>query len=135
MREHPRWRASHEERDHIVDQLGYHLADGRLSLQEYDERVGRILESRTMGELAALVGDLPFVAESIDREARGRLSAVALRLHSYLWLLLSIFWVVVWHMSSLQVWFSPMLPLAAGALSLAVHWTVRRVLTVGRGGQ
>ena len=52
-------RASDDDRDRLVEQLQRHAADGRLSLDEYAERVDRVLVARTHGELAALVHDLP----------------------------------------------------------------------------
>jgi hypothetical protein len=52
-------RASHEDRDMIVEQLRVAGGDGRLNAEELDERVGAALTARTYGELAALVSDLP----------------------------------------------------------------------------
>ncbi|MGA2829714.1 MAG: DUF1707 domain-containing protein [Streptosporangiaceae bacterium] len=52
-------RASHEDRDRIVDLLRVSAGDGRLSIDELDERVGAALTARTYGELEALVADLP----------------------------------------------------------------------------
>ena len=52
-------RASHEDRDRIVEVLQTSAGDGRLSLEELDERVEAALTARTYGELEALVVDLP----------------------------------------------------------------------------
>ena len=52
-------RASHEDRDRAVDLLRLAAGDGRLTLEEFDERVGAALTARTYGELTALVSDLP----------------------------------------------------------------------------
>jgi hypothetical protein len=52
-------RASHEDRDRIVDVLREAAGDGRLTSGELDERVERALTARTYGELAALTADLP----------------------------------------------------------------------------
>ena len=52
-------RASHEDRDRIVEVLQTSAGDGRLSLEELDERVEAALTARTYGELEALVLDLP----------------------------------------------------------------------------
>ena len=52
-------RASHEDRDEIVEQLRVAAGDGRLTAEELDERLGSALEARTYGELAVLVRDLP----------------------------------------------------------------------------
>jgi hypothetical protein len=39
--------------------LQRHATEGRLSLDEYSERVDRVLVARTHGELAAVMHDLP----------------------------------------------------------------------------
>jgi crotonobetainyl-CoA:carnitine CoA-transferase CaiB-like acyl-CoA transferase len=53
-------RASHEDRDRVVDTLRAAGGDGRLTAaEELDARVERALSARTQGELAALVADLP----------------------------------------------------------------------------
>jgi hypothetical protein len=52
-------RASHEDRDRIVELLRVSAGDGRLSIDELDERVEAALTTRTYGELEALVADLP----------------------------------------------------------------------------
>jgi Domain of unknown function (DUF1707) len=52
-------RASHEDRDRIVEVLRTSAGDGRLSIEELDERVEAALTARTYGELEALVLDLP----------------------------------------------------------------------------
>src|ERR1700729_3740540 len=52
-------RASHEDRDKIVELLRVAGGDGRLDAEELDQRVEAALTARTYGELAALVADLP----------------------------------------------------------------------------
>ena len=52
-------RASHEDRDRIVELLRVSAGDGRLSIDELDERVEAALTARTYGELEGLVADLP----------------------------------------------------------------------------
>jgi hypothetical protein len=52
-------RASHTDRDDVVEQLRVAGGDGRLDATELDERVGAALTARTFGELAALISDLP----------------------------------------------------------------------------
>ena len=52
-------RASHEDRDRIVELLRTSAGDGRLSIEELDERVEAALTARTYGELEALILDLP----------------------------------------------------------------------------
>lgn len=52
-------RASHEDRDKIVELLRISAGDGRLTAEELDERLEVALTARTYGELATLVADLP----------------------------------------------------------------------------
>jgi hypothetical protein len=55
----PELRASHEDRDRIAEQLRVAAGDGRLTVDELDERLEKALSARTGSELAALVTDLP----------------------------------------------------------------------------
>ncbi|MEV6118607.1 DUF1707 domain-containing protein [Streptomyces sp. NPDC052109] len=52
-------RASHADRDRVVDVLTGAAGDGRIMPEELDERVAAALTARTLGELAALTADLP----------------------------------------------------------------------------
>ena len=51
-------RASHEDRDQVVEVLQAAAGDGRLTTEEFDERLGVALTARTRGELARLTTDL-----------------------------------------------------------------------------
>ncbi|MEV5879578.1 DUF1707 domain-containing protein [Streptomyces sp. NPDC052101] len=52
-------RASHADRDRVVDMLAVAAGEGRITAEELDERVAAALSARTLGELAALTADLP----------------------------------------------------------------------------
>jgi hypothetical protein len=52
-------RASHQDRDRIVEMLRVAAGDGRLTAEELDQRLESALTARTYGELALLVADLP----------------------------------------------------------------------------
>jgi hypothetical protein len=52
-------RASHEDRDRVVELLRVSAGDGRLNAEELDERLELAMTARTYGELAKLVADLP----------------------------------------------------------------------------
>jgi hypothetical protein len=52
-------RASHEDRDRVVELLRVSAGDGRLTADELDERLELAMTARTYGELATLVADLP----------------------------------------------------------------------------
>lgn len=55
----PELRASHEDRNRVVDALRVAAGDGRLSTEELDARLESALSARTVGELAELTADLP----------------------------------------------------------------------------
>ena len=55
----PGLRASHEDRDRVVEALRVAGGDGRLSAEELEARLGSALTARTLGELAGLTADLP----------------------------------------------------------------------------
>jgi hypothetical protein len=52
-------RASDADRDIAADILCAAVGDGRLTLDELDDRLGAALSARTTIELAALIADLP----------------------------------------------------------------------------
>jgi len=55
----PGLRASHEDRDRVVDALRVAAGDGRLSAGELEARLESALSARTLSELAGLTADLP----------------------------------------------------------------------------
>lgn len=52
-------RASHEDRDRVVEILRVAAGDGRLTAEELDQRLEAALSARTYAELAVLTTDLP----------------------------------------------------------------------------
>jgi len=52
-------RASHADREHVIDTLKTAFADGRLDKDELDVRVGQTLTARTYAELATVTADIP----------------------------------------------------------------------------
>lgn len=52
-------RASHQDRDRVVELLRVSAGDGRLTGDKLDERLELAMTARTYGELAKLVADLP----------------------------------------------------------------------------
>jgi hypothetical protein len=55
----PELRASHTDRDRVVELLRVAAGDGRLTAEELDERLEAALTARTYSELAVLTTDLP----------------------------------------------------------------------------
>jgi hypothetical protein len=52
-------RASHVDREHVIDVLKAAFVQGMLTKAELDARVGQAFASRTHGDLAAITADLP----------------------------------------------------------------------------
>ncbi|WP_405864623.1 MULTISPECIES: DUF1707 domain-containing protein [unclassified Streptomyces] len=61
----PELRASHADRDRVVDVLRVAAGDGLLTADELDERLEAALSARTVSELAALTADLPPVSVTV----------------------------------------------------------------------
>src|SRR5687767_5675224 len=55
----PDIRASDGERSEVVEVLRAHCGEGRIDLDEFSERVSRVYEARTIGELSEITADLP----------------------------------------------------------------------------
>ncbi|MGZ4537879.1 MAG: DUF1707 SHOCT-like domain-containing protein [Blastococcus sp.] len=68
----PRMRAGDQDRQRVVEQLGKHFGEGRLTVEEFDERVIRAHASVYLDELPALTADLPRDPEPHHRPTRSR---------------------------------------------------------------
>ncbi|MEU0432049.1 DUF1707 domain-containing protein [Streptomyces sp. NPDC006290] len=61
----PELRASHADRDRVVDVLRIAAGDGLLTADELDERLEAALSARTLSELTTLTADLPPVPAAV----------------------------------------------------------------------
>jgi DUF1707 SHOCT-like domain len=55
----PTLRCSDADREHVVAELNRHFTEGRLTLEEFDERSSTAYHARTYADLAPLTADLP----------------------------------------------------------------------------
>ena len=86
-------RAADADRQKIADQLKAALDEGRLSLHEYDDRVGQAYAARTYKELLVLVADLPrpgLSAGEVSARRQAEMRRVARRLPTALLVLWTI---------------------------------------------
>ena len=60
----PHLRAADTDRAAVATVLGQHMSAGRLTVDEYDERLSRAYAAKTYGELDELTADLPPLAAS-----------------------------------------------------------------------
>ena len=92
----PSLRASDDDRERVVARLRENCAEGRLSIEEFKERLDAAYSARTLGELTPLTRDLPEEGPHplVRREPR---SAVARRDRSVgAWASVSAVSVTVW---------------------------------------
>ncbi|MEU8246958.1 DUF1707 domain-containing protein [Nonomuraea sp. NPDC048916] len=61
MAQSPEMRASDVDRDRVAAVLREHTAQGRITMDEFNERLEQLYQSKTYGELARLTADLPDV--------------------------------------------------------------------------
>jgi len=66
----PELRASDAERDVVVTRLREAHAEGRLTVEEFSERLDAALAARTRGDLEELTRDLPAVAAATRKRPR-----------------------------------------------------------------
>jgi hypothetical protein len=64
-------RASDAERDATVERLSAATGDGRLTLEEFSQRMEQTTSARTRAELDRLVADLPADAATAGTEVAG----------------------------------------------------------------
>lgn len=62
-------RAADADREAVAERLRAAVTEGRLDLDEFDDRLGRAYRARIYGELDPLVADLPRPAAAADRGA------------------------------------------------------------------
>jgi hypothetical protein len=89
-------RASDAERDRVGAALRAHAAEGRLTVEELDDRVERAFSARTRRELAGLLGDLPDEGGASPRQGRRRRRRGSFSGHvrTYLWVMALL--VAIW---------------------------------------
>ena len=69
---HDRLRASHADRERVIDKLKAAFVQGRLTKDELDARISQALASLTYAELAAVTGDIPAGLAAARLPAPGR---------------------------------------------------------------
>jgi hypothetical protein len=74
----PNLRAADADREATSERLRRHHAEGRLDTEEFQERIDRCYQAKTVGELEQLVTDLPREPTSEGRFHPGRLRMIPL---------------------------------------------------------
>ncbi|MFF2551898.1 DUF1707 domain-containing protein [Nocardia sp. NPDC058058] len=97
----PGTRASDAERAHVAEALGRHMADGRLNVAEYNERLNRVYGTATREDLALVLGDLPKLSKAPVAQSRsqGRFP-IWQRIEGSAWLAVGLLCLAIWAMVS-----------------------------------
>src|SRR4051794_7461137 len=112
-------RASDAEREEIITALRTHAGDGRLDVEELDQRIGAAYGAKTRRELVALTNDLP----RAPRAPRDERRAFADHLRSYLSVMALL--VVIWAFTGMG-YFWPIWPIVGWGVGIASHANVLR---------
>jgi Flp pilus assembly protein TadB len=67
----PNLRAADADRERAAERLRKGHAEGRLDMNEFQERLERCYEAKTIGQLRELVRDLPRPDEQVTRQSSG----------------------------------------------------------------
>ena len=100
----PRMRAGDKDRQRVVELLGKHFGEGRLTVEEFDERAVRAHASVYLDELPALTADLPREPEQ-HPQPRGGPTRSPMRVPGMLVLLIAM--LLAWSMVAAVVYGAP----------------------------
>ncbi|MGH9139038.1 MAG: DUF1707 SHOCT-like domain-containing protein [Acidimicrobiales bacterium] len=136
MAEHPELRASDGDRERTVEQLRRHLGEGRLTLEEFEDRAAHAYAAKTIADLTPVLADLPTLAPKRSgppmrqrapkpAKERGAMRSPAFRMHLYIWVVLVAFFVVL-GIATAGIW--PVYPIAGIGLSVGIHAAVLKAL-------
>jgi hypothetical protein len=131
-RRDPQLRIGNSEREAVVERLSAALADGRLELVEYDDRVQQVYAAKTGADLVPITSDLP--APPPPPAPKPTLtSRFAFGPAEQGWLAMSVMLLAIWLLGVLHNHdtqsFWPMWPIGIGAAGLLA----RRI--TGSGGR
>lgn len=110
----PHLRAADADRAAVASVLGQHMSAGRLTMDEYDERLARAYAAKTYGELDQITADLP-ATELAPRPSGASPAPAPAQVgahggwdtdpHSWRsWLTTSLIVLVIWAATSLATW-------------------------------
>ncbi|CAA9505270.1 MAG: hypothetical protein AVDCRST_MAG30-2162 [uncultured Solirubrobacteraceae bacterium] len=130
MAEPPAIRASDAERERVASALSAHAGDGRLTVEELDERTAAAYSARTLPELAALTADLPAIATAPaatvavatpeEEELRDEF-----RSHLTTYVLVQLLLVGIWAASGAG-YFWPIFPMLGWGVGVAIEYAGTR---------
>lgn len=121
-------RAGDRDREKAAARLGQALAQGYLQLDEYDERVRAVFETRSTGELSQLLADLPLerIRRADPRRRAARIAAArrGVRMHLAAYIAMTLIVLTVWAAVAAttgETYFWPIWPILGAGIGLVSH--------------
>ena len=108
-------RASDADRERVVEELRAHAGDGRLDLEELEERTSAALAAKTLADLQAVKADLP--PRSSRRSARARDD---FRSHLRVFVAVQVLLVAIWALTGMG-YFWPVWPFLGWGIGVLSH--------------
>lgn len=102
-----RVRTDDASRREVAEALGRHMADGRLTLGEYEERLEQTFAAITEADLAQVMRDLPALQTATQRRRREQ----AARSMVAGWLGLCLLFITIWVLTGADYYFWPIWPI------------------------
>jgi hypothetical protein len=106
-------RASDAEREAVISDLRHHAGEGRLTVEELEQRIDASQAAATRRDLIALTSDLPRIRR--PRDTRRELAG---HLRSYLWVMALL--VGIWLATGMG-YFWPVWPALGWGIAIAMH--------------
>lgn len=141
-------RVSDSERERIVRELTQHCGDGRLTLDELEERIAEAYAATTNDELQLAIRELPATPRKLvappPRRAdappvvspavrtthsvstRSSAGEIALKVHAYVFVSVMALLVAIWVLTMPGGYFWPVWPALGMGLPLAIHAGVEK---------
>lgn len=111
-------RASDMDRERVATLLQSNYSEGRLTLEEFQERLDKAYAAKTMGDLGALTADLPVQAQPQRRSRADQWKRRRDQVLTYV--VIMAFLVAIWAISGREGSFWPIWPIVVGGFILAL---------------
>lgn len=122
------------DRERVARILGRHMSDGRLDMEEYEERLETVYAAVTRADLDPVLADMPELNERSIAPATASKAPVwaqlAFRLHLIVYLAVSALMVLIWVVAGAGA-FWPIWPVVGWGIGVAVHGVVTRAVASG----
>jgi hypothetical protein len=140
----PNMRVSDSDRDRTASLLREHHAAGRLTAEEFNDRLDRAFAARTVGEIDGLLTDLPGIdlyrlpdavltRQPRQRQPSGRRGSGAWRAAWGVWFTVSLVCFVVWGLTNAPGYVWPLWVAGPWGAVLAGSWLTARAVRGGPG--